>query len=125
MKLPEKEKLQAKFNGNPPVNLSSIRQFEVADSLRLPDDYAGFLQRANGGEGFIGNAYVIFWPVEELLEMNRVYHVAEYAPGLFIFGSDGGGEGFAFDMRNEAKPIVAVLEASRSIDAKYGTQNYA
>jgi hypothetical protein len=40
--------------------------------------------------------------------MNKAYQVAEYAPGLFLFGSDGGGEAFAFDTRTEAKPIVSV-----------------
>lgn len=63
----------------------------------------------NGGEGFIGpNAYVIFWKLEELMELNKAYQVAEYAPGLFIFGSDGGGEAYAFDVRTPAMPIVSV-----------------
>lgn len=74
----------------------------------MPDEYARFLQKMNGGEGFVGNAYVILWRVEELLEMNRAYHVVEYAAGLFLFGSDGGGEAFAFDIRFDAKPIVSV-----------------
>jgi SMI1 / KNR4 family (SUKH-1) len=66
------------------------------------------LQQADGGEGFVGNAYVILWRVGELVEMNKAYQVAEYAPGLFLFGSDGGGEAFAFDTRTDAKPIVSV-----------------
>ena len=40
--------------------------------------------------------------------MNKAYQIADYAPGLFLFGSDGGGEAFAFDIRTEAKPIVSV-----------------
>jgi hypothetical protein len=104
----EKERLFAKFNGNPPSGAPAIRQFEIESGVRLPDDYAQFLQQVNGGEGFVGNAYVILWRVEELLEMNRAYQVAEYAPGLFLFGSDGGGEAFAFDIRSDAKPIVSV-----------------
>jgi hypothetical protein len=104
----EKEILFAKFNGNPPSTIPAIRQFEIDSGVRLPGDYARFLQKANGGEGFIGNAYVILWRVEELLEMNRAYQVADYAPGLFLFGSDGGGEAFAFDARSDVKPIVSV-----------------
>ena len=104
----DKERLLAKFNGNPPADVPSIRKFESDAGLRLPADYAQFLQQADGGEGFVGNAYVIFWRVSELLEMNKAYQVAEYAPGLFLFGSDGGGEAFAFDTRYEAKPIVSV-----------------
>jgi hypothetical protein len=104
----DRDRLLAKFNGNPPLKTGVIRQFETESGFRLPDDYARFFQQRNGGEGFVGNAYVILWRVEELLEMNKAYQVAEYAPGLFLFGSDGGGEAFAFDTRSDASPIVAV-----------------
>jgi hypothetical protein len=43
-----------------------------------------------------------------LLELNKDYQVDEYAPGLFFFGSNGGGEAFAFDLRTAARPVVAV-----------------
>ena len=105
---PDGDQLLAKFSGNPPSDAAAIRRFETESRFRLPDGYARFLQQTNGGEGFVGNAYVILWRVEELLEMNKAYQVAEYAPGLFLFGSDGGGEAFAFDTRSDAKPIVTV-----------------
>jgi hypothetical protein len=104
----EKERLLAKFNGNQPADAASIRQFEIESGFRLPEDYAKFLQQADGGEGFVGNSYIILWRVGELLDMNKGYQVAEYAPALFVFGSDGGGEAFAFDKRTDAKPIVSV-----------------
>lgn len=105
---PDGDRVLAKFNGNPPSDAAAIRRFEVESGFRLPDGYARFLQQTNGGEGFVGNAYLILWRVEELLEMNKAYQVAEYAPGLFLFGSDGGGEAFAFDTRSDAKPIVTI-----------------
>jgi len=104
----DRERLLAKFNGNSPADDSSIQQLETMDSLHLPDDYMTFLQVMNGGEGFIGNAYLILWRAEELIEMNKAYQVADYAPGLFLFGSDGGGEAFAFDVRYDTIPIVSV-----------------
>jgi hypothetical protein len=104
----DRDRLLTKFNGNPPSDTAAIRQFETESGFRLPDDYARFLQQANGGEGFVGNAYVILWRVEELPELNKAYQVTEYAPGLFLFGSDGGGEAFAFDTRTDTNPIVAV-----------------
>jgi hypothetical protein len=104
----DKERLLGKFNGNPPVDAASILLLETKAGVRLPEDYTQFLREADGGEGFVGNAYLILWRVGELLEMNRAYQVAEYAPGLFLFGSDGGGEAFAFDTRTAGKPIVSV-----------------
>jgi SMI1 / KNR4 family (SUKH-1) len=114
-------RLPATFTGNLPASSSSIQQFESNAGLRLPEDYAEFLKQADGGEGFIGDSYLILWRVGELLELNTAYQAAEYAPGLFLFGSDGGGEAFAFDTRSEARPIVSVpfvgmdLSLTRSI----------
>ncbi len=104
----DKYRLLAKFSGNPPSDAVAIRQFETESGFRLPDDYESFLRQTNGGQGFVGNAYLILWRMEELLEMNKAYQVADYAPGLFLFGSDGGGEAFAFDTRSDTKPIVSV-----------------
>jgi cell wall assembly regulator SMI1 len=57
----DKERLLAKFNGNPPADANSIRQLETDAGLHLPEDYAKFLQEVDGGEGFVGNAYLILW----------------------------------------------------------------
>ena len=66
------------------------------------------MQQSDGGEGFIGLAYVIFWRLGELLEMNNGYQVEKYAPGLLLFGSDGGGEAFAFDTTQKGVTIGIV-----------------
>jgi hypothetical protein len=75
---------------------------------KLPEDYVRFLKHANGGEGFVGKGYAILWPVDELASMNRSYEVQEYAPGLLIFGSDGGGEAYGFDTRTSDWIVVQV-----------------
>jgi hypothetical protein len=74
----------------------------------LPQDYLDFLRRHNGGEGFIGDNYIVFWKAEELADFNREYEVEQYAPGILLFGSDGGGEGYGFDTQSAAMPIVRV-----------------
>ncbi|MGR4866917.1 SMI1/KNR4 family protein [Caulobacter sp. LARHSG274] len=105
----DRDHLLSKFHGNAPVSATEIERFEEVTGFELPKGYARFLERSDGGEGFIGpNAYAIFWRLGELVEMNKAYQVEEYAPGLFIFGSDGGGEAFAFDTRTSTKPIVSV-----------------
>jgi hypothetical protein len=76
--------------------------------VALPEDYVRFLRKHNGGEGFIGEKYFIFWKAEELILFNREYEVDKYAPGILLFGSDGGGEGYGFDTQDQAMPIVRV-----------------
>ena len=104
----DKKRLLSNFKANPPAEASSIQEVESELGSSLPEDYAQFLQQADGGEGFIGNGYLILWRVGDLLTMNKAYEVAEYASSLFLFGSDGGGEAYAFDMRSDTKEIVSV-----------------
>lgn len=93
---------------NGPATSESLREVESALGRHLPQDYKDFLQKNDGGEGFISDNYVILWKAEELIEFNREYELEEYAPGIFLFGSDGGGEGYGFDMRKQSASVVMV-----------------
>lgn len=86
----------------------TIRDAASSLSYSLPADYVQFLLEHNGGEGFIGDNYLILWKVEELDPFNREYEVGQYAPGLLLFGSSGGGEAYGFDTREIAMPVVRV-----------------
>src|SRR5437016_3023763 len=98
-----------RFNANPPAGPAAIERCRTKLSFTLPADYVAFLRKANGGEGFIGGGgYLMLWPIEKLIEHNLGYQTAEIVPGLYLFGSNGGGEAFAFDTRSAACPIVMV-----------------
>jgi hypothetical protein len=89
--------------------LNGPAESETFDGLStLPKSYIDFLKEHNGGEGFIGDNYIIFWKAEELVDFNREYEVKTYAPGIFLFASSGGGEGYGFDTDDAAMPIVRV-----------------
>lgn len=98
----------AGFNGNPAARSEAIEACERELGIRLPDDYREFLLCANGGEGLVGNVYVIFWRADELAQLNREYEVEVDAPGLLLLGSNGGGEAFAFDCQSSGMPVVSV-----------------
>jgi SMI1 / KNR4 family (SUKH-1) len=108
MTLVSPEKLFAKFKANPPASCDSVTQCQSHLSFRLPADYVQFLKRMNGGEGFVGKNYLMAWPVEDLVQFNKELFVDVAAPDLFLFGSSGGGEEFAFDARSSPPLIVAV-----------------
>ena len=82
----------------PPADEAAVELAERELGFRFPDDYRQFMLEANGGEGFLAElAYLMLWSVEELPEFNQDYEVDEAAPGLVLFGSDGGGSFYAFE----------------------------
>jgi hypothetical protein len=84
----------------------AIEKLEMGQ--RLPQDYLQFMLAFNGGEGFIGEHYLLLWQLEDLQELNQGYGFSEFAPELIAFGSDGGGEAFAFDTSFTPASIVVV-----------------
>lgn len=88
---------------------SMLKQVETALGVALPREYADFMLYSNGAEGVIGTtSYLALWPIEEIIPLNEAYAVSEFAPGLILFGSDGAGEGYAFDTRSATLPVVQV-----------------
>jgi hypothetical protein len=85
-------------NGPPPHGV--LDAVERHFGCVLPEQYKAFMINRDGGEGFVGNQYLVLWRAGELIDLNRDYESDRYAPGLMLFGSNGGGEAFAFDLRD-------------------------
>jgi hypothetical protein len=102
------DNLFARFSANPPAGRDALARCQSNLWFLLPADYVQFLEQMNGGEGFVGENYLMAWPLGELIQYNKDYHVEQRVPGLFLFGSNGGGEAFAFDARSILPVIVAV-----------------
>ncbi len=100
--------LLSELRQNPPVSVEEIERAQTTLGHEFPNDYVEFLRFCNGGEGFIGETYVIFWRAREVPEFNTLYEVTTYAPGLLLFGSNGGGEAYAFDTRLPSMATVQV-----------------
>lgn len=111
-------------------------------NVNPPSDYLTALEFTNGGEGFIRYSYFRMYSTTELLVLNDAYRVEKFAPRLIIFGSNGGGEAFGFDAREDlieiiqipfipmdfrcAQPLgknfmefLSILEAAKSYDDSY------
>jgi hypothetical protein len=101
----------AKWERERPCNPESVQKLVAASEIVLPDEYLVLLKYSNGGEADlgIGPGWFQLWSAEDILELNESYRVKDNLPGLFGFGSSGGGELLAFDTRSD-KPwrIVAV-----------------
>ena len=108
--------LGEEFHGNAAATTQEVAAAEKALGIGLPEDFRSFLRLTSGGEGMIGENYVMLWSADELARYNESYQVNEYAPGLVLFGSDGGGEAFAFDTREANLPVVRVPFVGMSLD---------
>ena len=104
---------------NNPVEVSALANLSISVGFELPASYIEFLKKHDGGEGFIGDNYIIFWKAEELVDFNREYEVETYAPGIFLFASDGAGEGYGFDTEDKKMPIIRLPFVG--MDRQYAT----
>jgi hypothetical protein len=93
---------------NPPVEENKVRKVEIELGVTFPNDYIEFISFSNGAEGSIGENYLILWSIDEIIELNEVYGVNDFAKGFVLFGSDGGDTAFAFDTRTKDLHIVTV-----------------
>ena len=98
----------SRFNSRPGAADEQISAAESVLRIELPLEFREFLRARNGGEGLIGQTYVVLWDISELGRENRAYDTDAWAPGLLMFGTDGGNEGFGFDTREPGLPIVQV-----------------
>jgi hypothetical protein len=82
-----------------PASVHSLELSRAAVAPGIPDTYFQLLSFSNGGEGDLGiePGWFCPWPAEEVISNNLDYEVVSYG-SYFGFGSNGGGELFAFDL---------------------------
>jgi hypothetical protein len=71
---------------DPPAELLSV----------LPPAYLSAVAEFGGREGFLGETYLRLYRLRELIAINLAYDVLTLLPEFILFGSNGGGEAFAF-----------------------------
>jgi hypothetical protein len=82
----------------PAGNKVAVQTLQEVGPIGLPNSYFDFLQFSDGGEGNLGvePGWFAPWASAEVMRLNSDYQVAEWLPGFFGIGSNGGGEMFAF-----------------------------
>lgn len=75
----------------------------------LPQDYVDVVRKADGAQGWISeHSYLVLYSLEELYGVNKAACADEFAPGMVIFGGNGGGMTYGFDTRCTPPKIVEV-----------------
>lgn len=96
----------ARFALRGPADPARLAAAEDAFGAELPADYKRFMLAHDGGEGWVGDHYLVLWRVADLSPFNADYGFPEHAPSLIGFGGNGGGEAFAFDKRAALRSVV-------------------
>ena len=76
-----------------------INDFVKNIDFKLPTGFVDFFSKSNGGEIYNENFYIIMWSITDMIKLNKDYNVNEYAPGYFIFGSDGGDMAYCIEKK--------------------------
>src|SRR5256885_2405604 len=65
---------------------------------QLPEDVKAVLREHDGGRGTVGPRKRPFelWSIERIADECEAQEVTRAVPGLVLFGSDGGSEGYGF-----------------------------
>ena len=71
---------------------------KLLEGLKLPADLRAFLEQHDGGSGTIGprKRPLVLWSVEQIRREMDEQEVTRSTPGLLLFGSDGGAEGYGY-----------------------------
>jgi hypothetical protein len=97
----------------------------------LPADYFAAVTEFGGREGFLGETYLRLYRLEELAALNLAYEVPALFREAIVFGSNGGGEAFAFVLNEPAVvqvpflPLSAQYVERRAVNFTYFVESLA
>jgi hypothetical protein len=96
-----------------PATEREIARLQAYSPRPLPEDYVAFLRRYGGGDIWYEDLWLILViPPAKVPQWHEGYGFTTDMPEALLFGSDGGGEGLVFDMRDHHPdgryPILAV-----------------
>jgi hypothetical protein len=89
-----------------PADEAAIETTEKALGASLPGDYRAWVRARDGLEGWIAGAYIAFWPVSALQQLNAAIQTDRFAPGLLVFATNGAGVGYGFETRVSPWPVA-------------------
>ena len=93
-----------------PADKEDVLKLKQKFKISLPEDYEEILMFSNGGslQGY-KTAFILF-SIMEVLALYKEYDLYENIPESLIFGGDGGGTLYCYDLRYEKPSIFFVRE---------------
>jgi SMI1 / KNR4 family (SUKH-1) len=98
------------WNRSEPSTLEEILRLENELALKFPKDFIDLMTWSNGGEGQIGTAYFLFWPIQKIIPRNSSAQIQHYMSNKFVgIGTNGGGECYGLDYLGHESPSLAIV----------------
>ena len=96
------------WTGGTGASAEALAALRFAAPPKLPTAYFDLLAFSNGGEAplAVQPYWFVLYPAAEAQGIWESSEYAEHFPGLFVFGSNGGGEAIAFDLATTASRVV-------------------
>ncbi|MBD9416997.1 SMI1/KNR4 family protein [Pseudomonas sp. PDM16] len=96
----------------PGATADEIEALVTRSPVELPDRLLELLATSNGGEGELAAEPLWFCldPVREIIESISDSFLAEFFPGYFFFGGNGGMERIALDVRSGVPREVVMID---------------
>ncbi len=95
---------------------AEISDLIAASEFALPNDYLSFLRLNNGGQGplSVQPLWLVLDDAVSVAKTMRENTFTEFFPGLVVIGSNGAGEGIAFDFRHGAATKIVYFDMVNS-----------
>ena len=93
-----------------PASEEEVKKLEEKFKISLPKDYEEILRFSNGGSLHGYSTPFIMYSIIEVLALYKEYDLYENIPQSLIFGADGGGTLYCYDLRLETPTIFFVRE---------------
>lgn len=108
-----------KWVGKPPATENEIAELKKAVGFELPHGYVDLLREHNGGDGELSLSPLWFqlWDIAFAIQIATDEFYRLEFDGLFFFGSNGGLESIAFDMRGPLPWPVVMVDCIAGIES--------
>jgi hypothetical protein len=104
------------WQGHVPASGAELSALEAVFGP-LPPEYEALLRHSNGGSLAGFKTPLIVFHTTEVLALHREHDLYEAVPRSLIFGGDGGGTVYLFDLRGPARPVLFLREDRLRYDA--------
>ena len=103
-----------------PATEEEISLLEKSFGKNLPPDYIALLRFSNGASLYDFVTPLTVFSISEVLALYKEFDLYANIPHSLIFGGDGGGTIYTYDLRDEHKPVLFFRED----DTRYESNIY-